>query len=112
MLEEFLQKQYGIRTDVIENVITVGTTPVRLAQNNPNRISYTLSNLSTNSIFTSHSPNTTITTGAVIGALNGQGFDWRADGETVGYDLYGVAAAGSNLVYVREVVIIDPIKQA
>jgi len=111
-LRDFIQSQYGIRVDIIESTVTVGTTPVRIAQNNPNRISYTLSNLSTNTLYTSGNPSVSNTNGALVSGSQSQVFDWRVDADTTGYDLYGVASAAGTVVYVREVVIIDDEKVA
>lgn len=104
-LRQFLQTQYGIRTDIIESVVTLGTTPVPIVGNNPNRISYTISNLSNLSIYTSGNPSVSATTGFQITPAGFQSFDWRVDADTAGYQLNGIST-GTALVYVREVVII------
>lgn len=106
-LDEFIQQQYGIRTDTVKSTFTVGTTPVQIVQNNPNRISYTVVNASTNAIFTDENPSVSVNNGAIVGGGSSQAFDWRVDGQTAGYGLYAVSASAGCQVYVREVVIID-----
>lgn len=108
-LDGFIQEQYGIRVDTKIKTVSVGTSPVQLVDNNPNRLSYTISNQSGQTIFTDHYPSVATTTGAFVGVGSAQGFDWRVDAQTVGYDLYAVVASQTSIVYVREVVIIPPI---
>lgn len=106
-LREFIQAQYGIRTDVIENTYTIGTTPSRILDNNPNRISAAISVLSGGNLYISGKPSVSTSSGAFIGVGAAASLDWRTDADTAGYDMYGIASQASTVVYVREVVIID-----
>lgn len=111
-LREFLDKQYGIRTDIIETNFTVGTSPVRIVNNNPNRISFTVSCLSGDTIFTSGNPSVSNSTGAYIGVGGSQTVGWMEDADTAGYELFAVSNSPGTKVYVREVVIINDIAKA
>ena len=104
-LRQFIQVQYGIRVDVIEKIVTVGVTPTAIVGNNPNRLSYTLSNTSQQSIYTAENPSVSVNNGFQVTPAGFQTFDWRTDGDTVGYELNGISSAPST-IFVREVVII------
>lgn len=106
-LHDLLNKQYGVKVDVKVKTVTVGTTPTRVIDNNPNRVGYLVINLSSGSLFASFDTAVSTTNGILLGQLGGQfSMNWQYDFDVVGYELYGVVASGSNTVYVAEVVIV------
>ena len=104
-LRDLLLKQYGVKTDVKEKTVTLGTTPTQVLENNPNRLSYLIGNASTITAYAAHSAGlTTSTSGIPVGGGNALAGDWRVDFDVVGYELWMTANSGSPVMFVYEVV--------
>lgn len=107
-LAQLLAEQYGARADVKMSTVTVTTTPSRILDNNPNRIGYIIINMSTGSAYINFSSTLSSTNGIILAQLGGQfGLTWRDDFDITGYEMYGIAASGSNVLTVIEEYLVD-----
>lgn len=105
-LKELLIGQFGVsQTDLRESFITVGTTPTLLLANDPNRVGFIISNLSTNTCYIGMGNAVTSTTGLVLGGASAFSSTWRDDFNTVGFQRYGISPTGSSAFYVAEVIM-------
>lgn len=105
-LQQLLIGQFGVSaSDLNETFPVVGTTPVQLLQNNPNRVGFIIVNLSTNTAYISTQPSVTTTSGAAVGGAQSQSSTWRDDFNTVGYARYAVSASAGCQFYVAEIVL-------
>ena len=104
-LKDLLRSQQLISTDVQEKIVTVGTTPTKVLDNNPNRVSYILGNTGTVTLFFAQSA-TPLNSGVGIpvGGGNSLGSNWHDDMNAVGYELWALSSSGNVSVFVREVV--------
>lgn len=105
-LQELLTGQFGVtQTDLRESFITVGTSPVPLLPNDPNRVGFIISNLSANACYIGLRPNTDTTTGLILSAANSLSSSWRDDFNTVGFSRFGVSPSGNSDFYVAEIIM-------
>jgi hypothetical protein len=102
---EFALKWFGFKTRAIVNplVASVGTTAVKVLNNNPDRIGWLIVNLSANTIYIAYGPDVSSTKGISI-ALNGGTASSvvSEDGEAVTYEVWAVAAGADSAIYVVE----------
>jgi len=104
-LRDLLRAQDLISTDVQEKTVTVGTTPVKVLDNNPNRVSYILGNTGTVTLYFAGSATPlNNSNGVPVGGGNSLASNWHDDMDAVGYEVWAVAASSSVSVFVREVV--------
>jgi hypothetical protein len=105
-LQQLLIGQFGVSaTDLNEAYISVGTTPINLLSNNPNRIGFIISNLSTNTCYVGLTPATSSTTGLFLAAGGELTSTWRDDFNSVGFARYAVSPGGTSNFYVAEIVM-------
>jgi len=104
-LHEVLDDLYGIKSTEIENPITniVGVTPVKILNNNPNRLSCLIVNLSGNALYLAPSPDVSAAKGIFV-APNGGTVQllWQEDFELVSRNWYAIAAVAGSGIYVLE----------
>lgn len=100
-----IENLYGLRTTEIENPIvsSVGVTPIKIAGNNPNRVSLVIVNLSANNLYISLTVGVSATNGMFI-APNGGSIVLQYDKDfmMVTRDIYAVAAGAASSIYVLE----------
>lgn len=94
--------RFGQRTRPVESNPTVDGTAVRLVQNNPNRVEFTVVNLGTDSVFVSTSNQVSSSNGILIPANGGMTVLVEEDGEVAGYDWYVIANSGTQQLFVQE----------
>lgn len=107
LLKRLLEREYGIRTDMIVNplVSVVGTIPVQILGNNPNRLAWTVINLSGNDLFLGFDMQVGPTKGIMISSGGGGvNWKWQEEFEAVGYAVWAVATAPNSPIYVLELV--------
>lgn len=105
-LQELLIGQFGVsKTDMQEAYISVGTSPVQLLQNNPNRVGFIISNLSTNTCYVGLQPAVAQTTGLFLAAGGALGSSWRDDFGSVGFARYAISPGGTSNFYVAEIIM-------
>ncbi len=104
-LEALSKIRFGGRTFGVENIVTFGTTRVSLLRNNPNRVYALLINEGDSDIRVSIDGNVAIASGFILAASGGLiEISWETDGETVGYELYGISSGVANTVRTHEVI--------
>jgi len=84
---------------------TVGTTPEKIADPNPNRLALLVVNLSANVIYILHERNVSATRGIRLGP-NGGGVSMIYDEEfdIIGWDWWGVATGAASPILVLELI--------
>ena len=104
-LEALSLERFGGHTYGTEEVITVFVTRTTILRNNPNRVYWVMINEGANDIRVSFDPSITAVSGFVLAASGGIIIcDWFNEGETVGYEVYGIAVGVDTRVRVREVI--------
>ncbi len=105
-LQQLLIGQFGVtQSDLRESFITVGASQTLLLPNDPNRVGFIISNLSTNTVYIGLSNAVIATTGLAVGALATYSSTWRDDFSTVGFQRYAISPGGSSDFYVAEVIL-------
>lgn len=104
-LETLSIARFGGHTYGTEDVVTVLTTRTTILRNNPNRVYWVMINEGANDIRVSFDPSISATSGFVLAASGGVIVaDWFNEGETVGYEVYGIAVGVDTRLRVREVI--------
>lgn len=104
-LSELLQSLYGVRSRTVENpeTATVGVTVVNILRNNPNRLSFTIFNLSANNIWIGPKNDVSSTKGIWVSPNGGSvTLMWDRDFEIVGAAWYAIAAGAGSAIYLLE----------
>jgi len=104
-LQKFIEQEIGGSFEVRRGVVSVGTSAVKAASHNYERLALVIVNLSTNTI--TLSPDAGPTAGQGILLLNTGGvmtLTARDDLALVGFDWYAVSGVVGGSVYVVEVV--------
>jgi hypothetical protein len=105
-LQELLIGQFGVsQTDLRESFIAVGTSSTLILPNDPNRIGFIISNLSTNTCYVGMANAVTSTTGLILGGSNNLTSNWRDDFNTVGFQRYAISPSGTSNFYVAEIIM-------
>lgn len=101
------QGYWGGQTYARESDVTVGTSVVRLAPNNPNRIELILTNYGQAVVALVLSNAGTATTGIAIAPNGGTAtLLVTEDGELTFQEIFGVSAAANNAVHVVEIILV------
>ena len=104
-LEALSYARFGGHTYAIEGVVSVGTTRQTLIRNNPNRVYWVMVNEGANDVRVSFDPSITSASGFLLAASGGVIIgDWENEGETVGYETFGLAVGAAVNVRIREVI--------
>lgn len=104
-LHDLLVNLYGVSSTYRTNpeVNTVGVTAGRILRGNPNRLSFTLFNLSANNLYISPEPNVSSANGIWVSPNGGSvTLMWDRDFELVGNAWYAIAAAAASAVFLIE----------
>lgn len=102
---ELSRRVFGVPTRVVDNVITVGTTPTQIARLNPRRVMISITNHSADVVVLGFSPSMTTVSGVTLAPNGGTAtFVATEDGELVSYDMYAVGLNIGGEVFVLEVV--------
>lgn len=106
-LSQLAQRNYGRHTTTIEASIPVGDTPTRIIKENPNRVGLMLHNASTQDVWLSSTPMVGLTYGILLSGNGGTlMLDSLEDGESVGYEMWGIVTNGTIEIWVREVIVL------
>jgi len=101
-LKEFLEREFGFALRVIERTASVGTTPTKVVNNNPDRLELIISNPSANNVYIGLTPEVSLTRGIFVPTDGGNvTFLAIEDGELVGREWWGIASADTEL-YILE----------
>ncbi len=104
-LSELLESLYGVKTTyrVNPNISTVGVTASKLLNNNPNRVSFIIVNMSVNSLYISPTIDVSSTKGIYIAPNGGfASFQWDRDFELVSQEWWCIGGAAGTTLYVLE----------
>lgn len=104
-LSELLEGLYGVLTTyrINPNISSVDTTPLKLLNNNPNRVSFLIVNMSVNSLYISPMRDVSSTKGIFIASNGGYAtFQWDRDFELVSQEWWCVGGAAGTTLYVLE----------
>jgi len=102
---QYVEKELGFPTRAIENPVTdeVGTTPVEILRNNPDRFQWLVVNLSPNIVYLAFDKRVSTTRGIRLSANGGNAsMHARDDGEAVTYPVWAISDVGINPIYVVE----------
>jgi hypothetical protein len=104
-LSEYVLKKFGRKTRAVINPVTAscGITATELLKNNPDRLAWTLINLGATGLYIAWDAGVSATHGIYVGP-NGGAVSLIADddGETTGYQVYGIALVGADAIFVLE----------
>ena len=104
-LHEMLESLYGVRTRSVRNPETnsVGTSAVRIAPSNPNRLTLLVINLSANSLYISPDAIVSSSNGIYISPNGGSlVLQWDKDFSLTSEEFYAVAGGASSTIFVLE----------
>jgi len=104
-LSDLLQGLYGIKTTfrTNPNSSSVGTTAVKLLNNNPNRVSFLVVNMSVNSVWISPEQDVSSTKGIFLASNGGFAvFTWDRDFELVAQEWWIIGSAAATAIYSLE----------
>lgn len=104
-LSELLEGLYGVKTTyrINPNISSVGTTALKLLNNNPNRVSFLVVNMSVNALYVSPMQDVSSTKGIYIAPNGGFAtFQWDRDFELVGQEWWCIGGAAATTLYVLE----------
>jgi len=102
---EYVEKELGFPTRAIENPVrdTVDTTPRIVLRLNPDRFQWLIVNMGDADIYIGFTKEVSSTRGIVVAADGGYAsMHARDDGEAVTYEIWAVAATGTQAIYVIE----------
>jgi len=98
-LEKISVARFTGHTMPVSYTVSVSDIPVRVLQNNPNRVYALLQNIGESDVSIGFDDTTNYDEGIRIFSAGGAAsLDYRTDGETVGYEMYGVCATGQSTV--------------
>lgn len=109
---KLIERQFGIVTRVNQNpdAISIGTDVEQIMPNNPNRLGYTVVNLSANSVYIAYDRGVGATHGILLTANGGSVSSiFQEDFEACCWSVFAVASGAASDIYVLEV-LIDRVK--
>jgi len=102
-VRRYMEKKWGVRTRLVENPVRkkVGTEPVVILRNNPDRFHWFVMNLSPNEVYLAYDERVSSTRGALLGAKGGFAVvSADVEGEVVTWEVWAVATAADRDIYV------------
>lgn len=107
-LKQLIEQQFGVQTDTSIVSVSVGTTAIQLAPNNPNRVGLVIMNLSGNDVYISPFSGVSSTNGLKLATSGGSiTLNWQYDLTFCGYGFQAVASGANSSVLVLEVFTIS-----
>lgn len=101
-LSKFIERIFQTKTRSITDPVTntVATTVTQILKNNPDRLAYTIVNLTAYDVHVAFDREVSTTRGILISASGGS-LSLRAeeDGELVGYELWGISTTGASTIF-------------
>ena len=105
-LASVLQTLFGVRTRAEINplVSSIGTSAVQVLPNDPDRLAYSVVNLSSNIIYVGLDSSVSSSRGIRLDANGGEcSMLFDEDFQTTGYELWAVSAGAASAIYVLAV---------
>lgn len=106
-LQDLLQKEFGVKTIAKINPIisSIGTDIKRVLDNNPNRLAWTIINLSSNDLYLGFDNDVSSNKGVYVAANGGSAsMLYRDDFDPTGWEIWGKASGAGSNIYVIEIV--------
>ena len=106
-LVELLEERFRRRIRAVENPVltSIGTTALQVLSNNPNRLGWTIVNLSTNVIYLSFANDVASTKGIRLDASGASASAvWDEDFILCAWAVWGVASGAASAIYAVEIV--------
>jgi len=106
-LKDLLMERFKVRTRAVENplITSVGATALKVLSNNPNRLGFTIINLSTNVIYLALTNNVSDTYGIRLNAGGGSAsMAWDTEFDMVAWAWWVLATGAGSAIYTLEVV--------
>lgn len=104
-LAELTMSIYGIKTTPRINplVSSVGASVTKIMNNNPNRVSFIIVNLSANIMYISPENDVSSSKGIILAASGGSFIvQWDRDFELVSHEWYCIAGGAASSIYILE----------
>jgi len=106
---ELLARQYGADVSVEDPTtnLSIGTTDLIIAQNNPRRVAMVVINLSANVLYLKPGNPATTTSGIRLGAAGGSlSVNWTTDLHLPSLEWHAIASGAASAIYITSVVLI------
>lgn len=104
-LSDAIQARFGVKTRPVDNPqnSVLSTTAIDILRQNPDRLAFTVTNLSGIVVFIHSSPAVSSALGYRLG-VNGGFISFLADEDfdVVGYEWFAIAASGTPTIFVQE----------
>ena len=113
ILQKLIQKQFGIKTRLREDVLTssLGVAAERVIPQNSNRLGWIIINLSTNTVYVGFNNGVSATNGIILVASGGSySMIWNEDFDVVGYEIWGIASAAASAIKCYEIIGVGEVK--
>lgn len=104
-LSDAIQARFGVKTRPVDNPENnvLSTTAELILRQNPDRLAFTVTNLSSIVVFIHSSARVSASLGYRIGVSGGSiSFLADEDFDVVGYDWFAIAASGTPTIFVQE----------
>lgn len=101
-LSKYVESKFGTKTRSLQNPLInqIAVTVTKVLNNNPDRLSYTVINLSGNNVYVAFDQAVSASRGILIAASGGSlTLIAEEDGELAGYELFGIAVGGVADIY-------------
>lgn len=101
-LSRFVERKFGVKTHSLSDPVTniVATSVTQILKNNPDRLSYTIINLTAYSIYVGFDREVSTSRGILIPASGGSlTLSAEEDGELVGYEAFAISATSASTIY-------------
>jgi hypothetical protein len=103
LLRDRFNVEVGCNLDPV--VAAVGVTALRVLEQDPNRLAFTVINLGTGKVYLRPQSPATPTSGIVLGAGGGSvNLEWQTDYDLVGYEWFAIADLAATPILTLEVV--------
>lgn len=101
-LSRFVEDKFGMKTRSVTNPVTptVATSKTLILKNNPDRLAYTVINLTGFALHVAFDREVSSTRGILIPPSGGSlTLTAEEDGELVGYELFGISTSSSSTIF-------------
>lgn len=101
-LSRFVENKFGMKTRSIQNPVTstVATSVTKILRNNPDRLAYTIVNLTAYSVYVGFDSEVSTSRGILVPASGGTlTLSADEDGELVGYEVYAISSGSASTIF-------------
>ena len=101
-LGRYIEKEFGVKTRSYEDPLTstVGTSVTKILNNNPDRLAFTVVNLTAYDVYVAFDRQVSLTRGILISASGGSlTLTAKEDGELVGYEVFAISRTAASTIF-------------